>query len=73
MKIIDHLAFFEQNKDDALEEACDRVLFDHFVDCYVAFHQGRDDYNDELVVLQQKFLQIYDVNETVTGELVIFR
>lgn len=40
------------------------------MDCYAAFNHGRDDYNEELITLQDKFMQIFDVNENVVADLV---
>ena len=59
-----------QNLDDPLEEASDKLFFEHFNDCYAAFHHGRDDYSEEIGYLEEKFMQVYEINNNVAEELV---
>ena len=59
-----------QNLDDHLEEASDKLFFEHFVDCYAAFHHGRDDYSEEIGCLEEKFMEVYEINENIAEDLV---
>ena len=59
-----------QNLDEPLEEESDKVFFEHFLSCYSAFHHGRDDYREELDLLKENFMRIYDVDDQVGVELV---
>ena len=59
-----------QNLDEPQEEESDKVLFEHFLGCYTAFHHGRDDYREELDALKENFMRIYEVDDEVGAELV---
>ncbi len=59
-----------QDLDDPLEEAINKLWFEHCNDCYAAFLHGRDDYSEEIGYLEEKLMQVYEINNNVAEELV---